>query len=260
MPPVRDDYCPPAIYDVIYADIVSDVAFWVEQARAAGGPVLEVACGNGRVLVPCAEAGVAIDGLDISESMVEALRGKLAAKGLRADAGVADMRAFARPRRYPLVFIAFNSFLHNLTQEDQLATLRRCLDHLAPGGRFMMNIFHPSQRILLENDGAPRLSKSLPLPGGGTARVTDTRTGDPVAQINHTRRQLEVLDAAGRVTATHAFEYDIRYIYKPEMELLFAAAGFRRVAVEARTPYTQGFGAKPTIEGGDALVWTAWKD
>lgn len=273
MPSVRDYYCPPDVYDLIYGDITADVAFWVEQARAAGpGPVLEVACGNGRVLVPCVEAGVAIDGLDITEAMVEALRAKLAAKELRADVAVADMRDFARPRRYALIFIAFNSFLHNLTQEDQLATLRRCREHLAPGGRLMMNIFHPSQRILIEHDGVPRLFKERALPGAdpaapgargagpGTARVTDIRTGDPVAQINHTRRRLEILDAAGRVTATHAFEFDVRYIYKPEMELLLAAAGFQRVAVEAHTAFTQGFAAKPAIEGGDTLVWTAWKE
>lgn len=260
MPSVRDYYCPPDLYDLIYGDITADVAFWVEQARAAAGPVLEVACGNGRVLVPCVEAGIAIDGLDITEAMVESLRAKLAAKGLRADVAVADMRDFVRPRRYALIFIAFNSFLHNLTQEDQLAALRRCREHLAPGGRLMMNIFHPSLRILLEHDGVPRLFKERALPHGGTARVTDTPTGDPVDQINHTRRRLEILDAAGRVTATHEFEFDIRYIYKPEMELLLATAGFRRVAVVARTAFTQGFATKPAIEGGDTLVWTAWKE
>jgi len=131
MASVRDYYCAPDLYDVIYSDISDDVAFWVGCAQAAAGPVLELACGNGRLLVPCAAAGADIEGLDLTPAMVESLRGKLAARRLRAEVAVGDMRDFARARRYALIFVAFNSFLHNLTQEDQLATLAHCREHLA---------------------------------------------------------------------------------------------------------------------------------
>ena len=86
MVPVKDYYCSPDLYDVIYSDIHSDIPFWVEQARAARGRVLELCCGNGRVLIPCLEAGVPIEGLDNTEAMIESGRARLAARGLERPA------------------------------------------------------------------------------------------------------------------------------------------------------------------------------
>jgi len=62
------------------------------------------------------------------------------------------------------------------------------------------------------------------------------------------------------VSATRDMSFELRYIWKPEMELLLTLAGFRRFSAEARTGYVQGFAPKAVIEDGDPLVWTAWKD
>ena len=264
--PVKDYYCPPELYDVIYSDVRDDIPFWIAEARhgasAAGGPgpVIELCCGTGRVLIPCLEAGVDIEGLDLTEAMIEALRATLAARGLRAEVALGDMRDFTRPRAFALVTIPFNSFLHNLTQADQIATLRCCREHLEPGGRLMLNIFHPSSRKLAEHDGVPRVIKALAHPAGGSARVIDAGRCDPVGQHIAIARTVEVLDDAGRVTATYDMSFELRYVWKPEMELLLTLAGFRRFSVEARTGYAQGFAPKPALEDGDTLVWTAWRD
>lgn len=264
--PVKDYYCPPDLYDVIYSDIRDDIPFWVREARtgahAGGGSgrVLELCCGTGRVLIPCLEAGVDIEGLDLTEAMVEALRGKLAARGLRAEVTLGDMRDFTRPRRFALITVPFNSFLHNMTQADQLATLRCCREHLGPGGRLMLNVFHPSSPKLAEHDGVPRVIKTVPHSAGGSARVIDAGRCDPVEQHIGITRIVELLDGAGKVRATHDLSFELRYIWKPEMELLLTLAGFTRFAVEARTGYAEGFAPKPTLEHGDHLVWTAWQD
>ena len=264
--PVKEYYCPPDLYDVIYSDIRTDLPFWIAQTQAgaraggASGPVLELCCGTGRVLIPCLEAGADIEGLDLTEAMIEALRGTLAARGLHAEVTRGDMRDFTRPRAFALITIPFNSFLHNLTQADQLATLRCCREHLEPGGRLMLNLFHPSSRKLAEHDGVPRVIKTLPHPAGGSARVIDAGRCDPVGQHLAITRTVEWLDGAGRVTGTHDMSFDLRYVWTPEMELLLTLAGFRRFSVEARTGYAQGFAAKPALEDGDNLVWTAWKD
>ena len=260
MPTVHDYYCPPDLYDIIYSDIRDDVGFWIEQARGARGPVMELACGTGRVLVPCLEAGLRVEGLDITESMVAHLREKLRARMLEAEVATGDMRDFTRPHRYTLIFIAFNSFLHNLTPFDQLATLKCCREHLESDGRLMLNVFHPSSHKLIEQDGAPRVVKTVPVPGGGSARVTDAGRTDPVEQRTRVSRVVELLDAAGRVTASHDMAFELRYIYKPEMELLLTMAGFKRFAAEPRTGYAAGFAPKPKAEEGDTLVWSAWKE
>jgi SAM-dependent methyltransferase len=254
-------FADPALYDVIYAAITGDIPFHVELARHARGPVLEVACGNGRVLVPCVEAGADVDGIDTDPGMLDAARARLAARGLRAGLVRADMRDFTLPRRYELVAIPFSSFLHNLTQRDQLATLRCCREHLEQGGKLVLVMFSPDPKRLLENDGTARVSLEHASPAGtGTVRVWDAVTSDAVEQANHVERRVELLDAGGAVTSTHTMAFDLRWIWPAEMELLLLTAGFTRFAVEGRTSYDDGFRPKPKLEARDVMVWTAWKD
>jgi len=256
-------YLDAALYDLVYADMVADIAPHVAAAKAAGGAVLEVCCGNGRLLIPALEAGVDCDGLDSSRSMLDDLRDKLAARGLRANVVEADMRTFTLPRRYALIVIPFNSFLHNLTQEDQVATLVRCRDHLAPGGRLQLMVFHPSAQKLVEWSDVERLTKELPNPAGGRVRVHDRASDDRVEQIRHMTRRVELLDEAGRVTDEHVLRFDLRYVFKPEMELLLRVAGFARWSADVPFASYQDTApvapARPPREG-DYLLWTAWKD
>ena len=254
MASVTDYYCSPDLYDVLYSDFTADIPFWVAQAKAARGPVLELCCGTGRLLIPCLEAGARIEGLDASSAMIDHCRAKLARAGRRADVALGDMRDFTRPRRYALIVIAFNSFLHNAAAEDQIATLRCCREHLEPGGRLMFHVFHPDLRKLLENDGTPRLLKTVPLPGDGSMRVTDTGRCDVVEQRVWIGRRVEMLDSSGNVTATHELSFDLRYLWKPETELLLTAAGFTRFEAQG------GFETPRAPEPGAQLVWTAWKD
>ncbi|HEY6866741.1 MAG TPA: class I SAM-dependent methyltransferase, partial [Candidatus Eisenbacteria bacterium] len=193
-------------------------------------------------------------GLDVSSAMLDLCRAKLAGAGRKADLAVGDMRDFTRPRRYALVMIPFNAFLHNATTRDQLATLRCSREHLEPGGRLMFHVFHPDLAKLLENDGTPRHLKTLALPGGESMRVTDTGRLDPVEQRVWIGRRVERLDPSGTVTATHDLTFDLRYLWKPETELLLTAAGFSRF--EARG----GFEEPQPPKAGSSLVWTAWRD
>lgn len=255
-------YLDPALYDAVYADVVADIAPHVERMRGAGGPALELCCGNGRLLLPTLEAGVACDGLDLDPDMLASLREKLAAWGLRTHVTLGDMRAFSLPGRYALIAIGFNSFLHNLTQEDQLATLRCCRRHLLPGGRLAITVFHPSAKGLLEWSGEEKLRKELPHEGG-RVRVYEHADDDRVEQIRRVSRRIEFLDAAGTVVRHASVSFRLRYIYKPEMELLLRVAGFTRwEARPAFASYTDAAslaGERPLREG-DNVAWTAWNE
>jgi len=254
-------FATPALYDLMYATTLADIPFHVELARHARGRALEVGCGNGRVLIPCLEAGAEVDGIDRDETMLEDARRKLAARGLRAQLTCDDMRGFILPHRYALVAIPFSTFLHNLTQQDQLATLYACREHLEPGGRLVLVMFSPDPRRLLEHDGAARVILDHPNPAApGTVRVLDALLSDPVEQVSRVRRTVELLDASGAKTETYVMEFGMRWIWPAEMELLLHAAGFRRIAAEGRTGYRDGFQPKRAVEARDVMVWTAWKD
>lgn len=254
-------YLDPALYDAVYSDYTADIAPHVAAMRAADGPALEVCCGNGRLLIPTIEAGVACEGLDREEAMLADLRAKLAERKLRATLHRADMRDFTLPMRYALVAIGFNSFLHNLTQEDQLATLRCCRQHLESGGRLQLTVFHPSAEKLLQWSGKETLSKEVEY-RGRTYRVFDRADDDRVEQVRRMTRRIEILDG-GRVVEERTETFSLRYAYKPEMELLLRTAGFSRW--EARPLFADyadpasAAGERPLREG-DNVLWTAWKD
>jgi len=126
------------------ADAMDDIPFYVElakQAAANGEAVLELGCGTGRVTIPIAQAGVEIVGLDNAPAMLDVARRKAAAAGVDVRWVTADMRSFRLEQRFGLVIIPFRSFLHLLTDADQLACLARVHEHLLPGGRLALNFF-----------------------------------------------------------------------------------------------------------------------
>jgi SAM-dependent methyltransferase len=256
-------YLTPEEYDLVYADYVADVGPHVASCRAAGGRVLEVCCGNGRLLIPALEAGVPCEGLDLDPTMLDDLRRKLAARGLSAQLHHGDMRDFALPGRYRLVVIPFNSFLHNLTQEDQLRTLRRCREHLEPGGALEVVAFHPLLEHLLALDRGEQTTKDVPDPRGGRVRVVDRADTDRVEQVRTLTRRIEFVSGDGTVTETRTTRFRIRYAWKPEMELLLRVAGFARWEARPRLRRFNDAGPlDPTgpIREGDVIAWTAWRD
>src|SRR6476469_8838735 len=89
-------------YDLVLRDIPYGLDFYTSLARAANGPVLDIACGTGRILLPCLQADVDIEGLDLYEPMLKTLRAKAAALGLSPTLHRADMGEFSLPRRFAL--------------------------------------------------------------------------------------------------------------------------------------------------------------
>src|SRR5687767_1103195 len=83
------------VYDLVGKDVSYGLDFYVTLAREASGPVLDIACGTGRILLPCLQAGVDIEGLDLFEPMLKTLRAKGAAWGLSPRLHQADMSDFS---------------------------------------------------------------------------------------------------------------------------------------------------------------------
>jgi len=243
------------LYEVLFRDLDFDRDFYVRLAREAGGPVLEVTCGTGRILLPCLQAGVDIDGLDLFPEMLGVLRRKAAELGLAPRLYQADMRDFTLPRRYALITVPFNGFVHNLTTEDQLRTLRSCRKHLAAGGSLVFNVFFPGQAIVCGSEGTPVLEHEAIHPVTGLpVRIYDTRTLDRLAQVQTSQIEIQELDAGGGVAASHRSTTAMRWTYRPEMELLLQAAGFPRWQI------CGDFDRRPLTRETDQMIVFAWKD
>ena len=242
-------------YDLVAKDIPYGLDFYLDLARQANGPVLDVACGTGRILLPCLQAGVDIEGLDLFEPMLKTLRAKAAALSLTPRLHQFDMSDFSLPRRFALVMIPFNAFIHNMTQEAQISCLRRCGEHLCSGGKLVFDTFFPSLEIV----GAPQntrvLEGELPHPQTGLPiRMYDTRSFDRVAQVQHSLNEIELLAADGSVQTVYRSEIRGRYLYKHEMELLLRVAGFSRWEIYG------DFDRRPLTREDDAMIVTAWNE
>lgn len=133
------------LYDPWSASVVEDIDFYVEEALAAGGPVVELACGTGRITVPVAQAGLRVIGVDRSTGMLEVARERAEAAGVEAlvDLREGDLREPPVPERVPLVLVPFRSLLHMTTEADRERALAACFGLLEPGGRLVFDVFAP---------------------------------------------------------------------------------------------------------------------
>jgi ubiquinone/menaquinone biosynthesis C-methylase UbiE len=241
------------LYDLVLGNIDYGFDFYLRLAQAAPGPVLDIACGTGRILIPCMQAGVDIDGLDLHAGMLNRLRDKAAALGLEPRLYQADMASFQLPRRYSLIVIPFNAFVHCLTTDDQIAALVRCREHLEPGGMLALDTFFPGAALITQPDGTRDLELETTHPETGLpVRLFDTRTFDRINQQQHSMNELEMLDAAGNVATVHRSQTTIRWIYKTEMELLLRAASFDHWQIAG------DFDDRPLVNETDAMIVKAW--
>jgi SAM-dependent methyltransferase len=240
-------------YDLVLADIPYGRDFYVELACEAKGPVLDIACGTGRILLPCLQAGVDIEGVDLFDSMLARLRTKAAALNLAPKLHRADMADFHLDRRFALIMIPFNAFIHNMSQDDQIRCLTRCREHLLPGGLLAFDTFFPSHAIVGAPENTRVLEGELSHPKTGLPmRMYDTRTFDRVAQTQHSLNELELLDVDGNIASVIRSQVSARYVYKNEMELLLRVAGF------ARWEIAGDFDRRPLANETDAMIVLAW--
>jgi len=163
------------------------------------------------------------------------------------------MTNFRLPRRFALIMIPNNTIVHNLTAEDQIATLQTCREHLLPGGLLAFDTAFPGPAWICAPDGTRELEAEVPHPMTGLPiRMWDTRTFDRVKQIQHSHNEIEMLDAAGKIVEVHHSETAMRWIYKSEMELLLRVAGFSRWRISG------GFDRRVLERETDAMIVEAW--
>ena len=241
------------VYDSVYSYVKEDIPFYVDAAREAGGPVLELGCGTGRVAIPIARAGIEVVGLDSSGAMLDVAR--LKAQDLGTGSGKltlvnADMRDFSRDRTFPLVVIPFRGFLSLLTVEDQTRALLNIKRHLTPGARLIFNIFVPDLDMLVQEGDVPYHFRD----------VTDSVTGhryvlwhqssyDNHSQIISTRIIAEELDQQGTMVRRFYRDFQLRYVHRWEMFFHLKSLGYEVVDLYG------GFDRSPFDETSTEMVW-----
>jgi SAM-dependent methyltransferase len=130
------------IYDEWSEHMTEDVAFYVDLAREAEGPIVELAVGNGRVAIPVArETGRKVIGIDSSAAMLTQARERAAAAGVDLELRQGDMRDLELEEPAGLIYSPFRSLLHLPNWQDRRRVFERVAAALKPGGRFAWNAF-----------------------------------------------------------------------------------------------------------------------
>ncbi|HLY94346.1 MAG TPA: class I SAM-dependent methyltransferase [Gaiellaceae bacterium] len=143
------------IYDPWSASVVEDISFYVDEALASGGPVVELGVGTGRIAIPVAAAGVDVIGVDASAEMLAVCRARAREAGLedRLDLRLGDLRRPPVEGPVPLVTCPFRAYLHLTTDAERLEALGAARALLEPQGRLVFDVFTPSQEDIDETDG-----------------------------------------------------------------------------------------------------------
>ena len=160
-------------YDEWSAGVTADVAFYVELAREAEDPLVELAIGNGRVAIPVAQpTGRSVNGYDSSPAMLAQARTRAAEAGVELDLREGDMRDFVLDEPAGLIYCPFRALTHLPTWADRRRTFERVAASLRPAGRFAWIAFALDHRIAASLDGEHR---DTPVPHTISYAVGDNR-------------------------------------------------------------------------------------
>lgn len=215
-----------SVYDAEAADMfasdVVDPAVDLLATLAGDGRALELAIGTGRIGIPLLRRGVPVTGIELSVAMVERLRAKVGADELPVVVG--DMATTRVPGAFDVVYLVFNTITNLRTQSEQVACFRNAAAHLAPGGRFVVEVYVPPLRRL------PPGQVAVPFD------VSESHTGfdtfDLVTQQSQSHHYTRTADGSMR--------YDVgrfRYVWPAELDLMAQLAG---MDLERRTEDWKG--------------------
>ena len=220
------------IYDPWSVSVREDVGFYVDEALASGGPVVELAVGTGRIAVPTAKAGVQVIGVDESPGMLAVAREYAEREGVadRIELRVGDLRNPPVSECVPLVTIPFRSLLHMPSDADKTRALAAARELLAPDGLLVFDVFAPSREDIEETDGLwierePGIFERADWDLHGRSLVLTVRSGD-------------------RATAT----MELHWLSAAEWNAVIEDAGLE---VEALYGWFDG---RP-FEGGEDQIW-----
>lgn len=233
----------PRLYDWEHDRYLEDVDVHIGFARRFGGPVLELACGTGRLLAPLAQAGFAVAGVDSSGPMLDRARQRFQRLGLEGRLVDQPLEQLSLNQQYRTIILGLDSFGLLVEQERQVAALRSARAHATHDGRLILDVANGNLRGAAE----PReeLLHDLTLPDPETGRPITKfilRRPVPAEQVDELIFFYDEQDERGYLRRT-SVELRLRWFTRFELELLLDRGGWTVDEVYGDyelTPYGDG--------------------
>jgi SAM-dependent methyltransferase len=220
------------LFDIIQAPLNRvDLPFFLSLAERAGGPMLELACGTGRVLLPCAAVTGQAVGIDLSPAMLAVARSSAAERGFAPEAVrliEGDIRSARLDQRFPLVIMGGQPLCFLRTEADLHAALETVRAHLAPGGCWAAAMPVPVWSLLARPPRLPRPVTEIRHPvTGQRVAVWSEISGDEATQQVTRIRTTETLTESGSVVRRQTTTQHLYFRRPADIQELIRAAGFR---------------------------------
>ncbi len=239
------------------------IDFHLGYAKEYGqGGILDIACGTGAVTLPLLQAGYDVTGLDLSQPMLDILKGKLVqlSESQRAKCRLvqADMRNFRLGQTFPLAFIARSGFIHLPTPQDQRKTLLSIHSHLSEKGILVFNIFDPNYEMIFKD---LKGKASGPFPRftytnakSNQEKVFNDSVHDPATQLVEVLWTWEEYDPTGKLVSRRERTLRCRWTFRQEMEYLLELTGFKVLNLYG------GYGKEAFSPGIKHSIWVCQKN
>lgn len=219
-------------YDEWEKDYTADIPLWVEYAEKCGSPVLELACGTGRVLLPLAQKGFEVTGVDISEKMLEKARLKIKKETEDVQKKITlvkgNMTDFDLKKKFNLALIIFNSFQFLLTHKEQDCCLSSVYKHLNPNGKLIISVFYPDlsrPEGVLQRDGDKPI---LDYPEkGDSTEIFYYQFFDHAKQITDVFFIIDTVKSDNNLER-RTLDFKLRYFFPKEFERILISNGFEK--------------------------------
>lgn len=209
------------LYDIINSRITEqDLPFYLDSIKKYGDPILELACGTGRLTIPIKEEGYAITGVDISEDMVNEARKKAREKKIDITIHVEDIRDFDLQNKFSLVILPFNSICHLHDYESIFSCLTCIKKHLRHDGRFIIDVFNPSFEHLTRDKETIALIGEYAL-HNQKVKITESNIYNHADQINYIKWHYDIEGVETTI------DLNMRMFYPQELDNYLKCAGFK---------------------------------
>jgi SAM-dependent methyltransferase len=219
-----EEFRDPVTYD-LECDAFDDDYPVIEQwAQQTGGPLLDLACGTGRMSIHMARLGYEVTGVDLIPEMIAHGEKKAATAGVSIEFVVADARDFHLGRQYPFIFMLMNAFQFLHTRADFEAMFACVREHLQLDGYFLFETRNPTPRNLFEVRHPE--GQQFTAADGRQLVVREEQVYDPLTQIQHYTGHHQYVHPDGGWEEVRTRRVGLRYVFPQEMEALLHYNGF----------------------------------
>jgi SAM-dependent methyltransferase len=205
----------------------AEVAWYAQRLPKSAGPLLELMCGSGRLLVPLAADGFNLHGVDFSPAMLASCEARLAARAIKAPLFRQDLTQLNLPFRYTAAFVAAGSFQLITDPAAAAQALQRIRAHLVDPGLLLMDMFVPSESA--QRLAAPLVEvRTAKLADGTQIALRSESTVWSDARMSRVENRYAHRRGAARIAEEHE-TLSLTWYSPEEIAAVLADAGFRDV-------------------------------